>query len=83
MSSSLAIERDNIRKLFPDTFNQAKKSRIKGQIIFFLILIYLIIGFFYFRCCGYSKKMEATKCGDVCFRHIRSQRSCYYEMGKS
>ena len=46
MSSSLAIERDNIRKLFPDTFNQARKSRIKGQIIFFLILIYLIIGFF-------------------------------------
>ena len=46
MSSSLAIERDNIRKLFPDTFNQARKSRIKGQIIFLLILIYLIIGFF-------------------------------------
>ena len=46
MSSSLAIERDNIRKLFPDTFNQARKRRIKGQIIFFLILIYLIIGFF-------------------------------------
>ena len=46
MSSSLAIERDNIRKLFPDTFNQARKSRIKGQIIFFLILIYLVIGFF-------------------------------------
>ena len=46
MSSSLAIERDNIRKLFPDTFKLARRSRIKGQIIFFLILIYLIIGFF-------------------------------------
>ena len=46
MSSSLAIERDNIRKLFPDTFKLARRSRIKGQIIFFLILIYLVIGFF-------------------------------------
>ncbi len=83
MSSSLAIERDNIRKLFPDTFNQARKSRIKGQIIFFLILIYLIIGFFTLDVVDIPKKMEATKCGDVCFRHIRPQRSCYYEMGKS
>ncbi|EDZ60402.1 phosphonate ABC transporter, permease protein [Candidatus Pelagibacter sp. HTCC7211] len=46
MSSSLAIERDNIRKLFPDTFKQARKSRLKGQIIFFLIMLYLIVGFF-------------------------------------
>ena len=46
MSSSLAIERDNILKLFPDTFKQARKSRLKGQIIFFLIILYLIVGFF-------------------------------------
>ena len=46
MSSSLAIQRENIRKLFPDTFKQARKSRLRGQIIFFLVLVYLIVGFF-------------------------------------
>ena len=46
MSSVLANERDNIRKLYPETFKQAKKSRTKGQIIFFIILIYLIVCFF-------------------------------------
>ena len=46
MSTVLANERDNIRKLFPDTFKHARKSRLKGQIIFFLILTYLIVGFF-------------------------------------
>ena len=46
MSSSLAIERDNILKLFPDTFKQARKSRLKGQIIFFLIILYLIVFIF-------------------------------------
>ena len=67
MSSSLAIERDNIRKLFPDTFNQARKSRIKGSNNFLSHFNIFNNRFFYFRCCGYSKKMEATKCGDVCF----------------
>ena len=58
MSSSLAIERDNIRKLFPDTFKQARKSRLKGQIIFFLIMLYLIVGFFTLDVVNIPKKWK-------------------------
>ena len=58
MSSSLTIERDNIRKLFPDTFNQARKGRRKGQIFFFLILLYLIVGFFTLEVVDITKKWK-------------------------